>query len=249
MLKYLVCFFVLSIPLFAQDPPKPVDPVTPPVPVIQPMITVPQGVVGDGKRGETAYTFDSTTICVLMFPNPALDKFTWDIEDSAPGSLVMPGGGAVAFNLEKPGEYLLQCSWEGGKSKAWFVVKSGNSPPPVDNAQTALVKRLKTALVGIDAKSDAAKFSALCKGFADFIGTQPATLKYGPMLDAWIAARNGVEWPAGKYPDMPGIIRDTIPTVTDTIPPSVLVTPESKTMIISNLRALQEAADKIAKVK
>lgn len=233
-MKYLVVYLCLISSLWADDPPKP------PAPMPEVLaIVVPQGVTGDGKR-ESPYSFDNSTICVLMFPKPSLDKFSWDLEDSTPNTLVMPGNGAVAFNLQKPGEYLIQCSWVDGKSKAWFVIKgSGPAPPtPVNN----LEKRLRTALVGVDAKSDAVKFSAICKGFADFLDSQTGTLNYVQMKASWDAARMGAAWPAGKYPDMPNLIRDVIPTATE----SVVVTSELKASITSNLRLLQATADKIA---
>lgn len=239
---FAVCLLVSRLAVADGPPPKVVDP--PPV-LASPVITVPSGVLGDGKR-ESPYTFDAATICVLMFPNPALPKFEWDVDDAVPGILKMPGNGAVAFNLEHPGEYFVQCTWEGGKSKAWILVKgSGPSPPPgPEDTKTTLTRRLKAAVTGADAKVDAAKLASLCRGVADAFESAPAKTQ-GDVVSTWKVAVKATEWPGGKYPDMPGIIRIAMPPGDE----KATVSAAEQSAIIVNLRVLAAAANQIAGVK
>jgi hypothetical protein len=214
------------------DDPKPVGPIVTP-----PAITVPDGVQGDGKRG-AAYVFNEGTICVLMFPTPTLPEFEWDITDGPPGALLMPGNGAVAFNLQKPGEYLVECTWTGGKSKAWLIVMGlGPKPPPgPEDTRAQLTRRIKTTFASASAKEDAAKFNKICKAVADaFEMSPPAT--QGALVAAWKAAVAAAQWPGGKYPDLPDITRLAMPPADE----KLAVSSADLATVIANLRTLADA--------
>lgn len=134
MFKYLLPILMLCTPVLAQetvDPPKP-EPVAEKI-----SITVPKGVLGEGKR-LSPYVFDATTKCYLSISIPdveSLKTLVWHLEDAPPdveainATSELPGTILVFTSGNAPGLYLVEADWDKGFSKVWLQIK-GNIPPP-----------------------------------------------------------------------------------------------------------------------
>lgn len=136
-MKYLILLLGLCTSVLAQEP-KP-DPVKPPEEV---KITVPKGVLGEGKR-LSPYVFDSTTKCYLtlnLTEPESLKTLKWYTEDGPPdiepinATEDMPGTILSFSSGNTTGLFLVEADWDKGFSKIWLEIKgSGPSPPkPVD---------------------------------------------------------------------------------------------------------------------
>ena len=117
-------------------------------------------------------------------------------------------------------------------------------PEPEKPIESALAKQLRSALVGTSAKIDAAKLQGMTSALADALEAgQFAT--HGKMLEAWKASQASTQWPEGRYPAMPDIMREVIPTVEVTVP----IDAAAKTLILANLRDLEATSKLISEGK
>lgn len=200
--------FVL-LPLFAAlkaDDPTPAPPA----------ITASKEVTGTGKRSDP-FVFDASTKCILKLATAAADPVKWDVEDAPASSEVI--GNAVIFALSEPGDYVVIAHGPACYAKAWFTIKGPNGPPGPSNQ---LAVKLKAVLVGADAKADAAKLAGMCAATADAI--EAGKFKtMGDLVAAWKAVQAANQWPAGKYPGLPDVIRLAMPPAdeTATIDPAI----------------------------
>lgn len=138
-MRFIIALLCLSSSLLAQDPkPEPV-PVQPPEEV---KISVPKGVLGDGKR-LSPYVFDSTTKCYLtlnLTDQESLKTLRWYTEDGPPdiepinATDDLPGTILSFSSGNTPGLFLVEADWDKGFSKVWLEIKgSGPSPPKPDD--------------------------------------------------------------------------------------------------------------------
>lgn len=117
------------------DPPNP-DPTPEKI-----SISVPKGVLGEGKR-LAPYVFDATTKCYLSINIPdvaSLKTLVWHTEDGPPdieainATVELPGTILSFSSGNTPGLFLVEADWDKGFSKIWLEIKgSGPSPPPID---------------------------------------------------------------------------------------------------------------------
>lgn len=132
MKKLFLVLCLLGTPLIAQDVPKP-PVVEPPVKV---SISVPKGVLGDGKQ-LSPYIFDSTTKCYLSLsnlPNGAkVAADDWDLVDGPADAEPLSDFTIIAFSQANPGKYVVAIHGDYGYCKIWLEIKgSGPAPPVVD---------------------------------------------------------------------------------------------------------------------
>lgn len=147
MLKYLITLLLLCTTVHAQEPVLPPDPATvkpdvkPAVVVPEEVkITVPKGVLGEGKR-LAPYVFDSTTKCFISLPlvdAASLKTLVWHTEDGPPdieainATTELPGTILSFSSGNVPGLFLIEADWDKGFSKIWLEIKgSGPAPPPI----------------------------------------------------------------------------------------------------------------------
>lgn len=137
---------------------------------------------------------------------------------------------------------------ESDATEILLLIGAGPRPPPepVDpNPQeSALAKQLRSAIVGSSAKSDAAKLQGMTGALADAL-QQGKFPTHGKMLEAWKATQSSNQWPEGRYPAMPDIMREAIPT----LPVETPIDDAKKTFILSNLRDLEFTAKLISEGK
>jgi hypothetical protein len=145
---------------------------------------------------------DGTRKAPFVFPMGSLGKLAvggdiakWNVDDCPMESEVL--GTALLFATDVPGEY--HTFVEGTSAHAWFVIKSGNSPPTPETELELIARRVKTAMTGNP--GDAAKFAGMCNALAIALDAdQVPTLE--SMSAKMDAALKAVGWPQGKYPDM-----------------------------------------------
>lgn len=143
MQRVLVCLLILlGSNLYGQDP-KSDEPVItiPPKVETKVTITVPKGVLGEGKQ-KAPYVFDSSTKNYLILPltdAASLKTLQWVTDDGPPD--IEPIGPNIAespstilgFSQASPGLYLVEADWDKGFAKVWLLIKgSGPAPPVVD---------------------------------------------------------------------------------------------------------------------
>ena len=128
-LAIVVC--LLASPLLAQDPVKPDVPVVPPAKVA---ITVPKGVLGDGKQ-LAPYVFDATTKCYLSLSNLPDDAKVkpddWDLVDGPADAEPLSDFKIIAFSQANPGKYVVAIHGDYGYSKIWLEIKGSGPSPPI----------------------------------------------------------------------------------------------------------------------
>lgn len=138
-MKYLLAFLALSGVLFAQEPPKPVEPTPAPIPAVQVKITVPKGVFGEGLRN-SPYVFDSSTKCYLtlnLTEPESLKTLTWYTEDGPPdiepinATETTPGTILSFSSGNTAGLFLVEADWDKGFSKVWLEIKGSGPSPPI----------------------------------------------------------------------------------------------------------------------
>lgn len=191
MIRYLV-LLVLLLPgaVLADDP-------------VVTSISVMESVTGDGKRA-SPFVFNATTICIVMIKDEAAKDVAWDLEDGPPKAFIVPGGKAVVFPLTG-GEYLIQASWTGGKSKAWLVIHSGPAPPPTP---LTISQKVAKALTGPRATEDAVALEAA----ATKVLSEMATYRDGAdLLPKWGAYLAAAGWVKGSRPEIAAMIGAEIP--------------------------------------
>jgi hypothetical protein len=164
-----------------------------PPPVVEASLVAP-GVPGTGQRNDP-YLFTASTKCAIRLTGPAPNA-VWDISD-APTDFEVIGQVAI-FSLSEPGTFLVYVRGEGWHSKCWFQIKSGTDPPIVEDS---IAKRVKSALVGPDAKADAARFSAVCGELSKALEAGSIT-RLAAMATSLKAGLDAVGWVPGKYPGM-----------------------------------------------
>lgn len=228
MIRSLLILLLLGTSAFADDP-TPVDDLN--------VIVAPKECLGTGKRNDP-FVFDSSTRCVLKLTGKSA-PVVWDLED-APKD-IEPLDRALVFSLAEPGNYLVIAQFEGGFAKAWFEIKGPNGPPSPVNE---LAARLRAALVGSDAKTDAVKFAEAMRGVADLIEKNPPKV-HKSLMAIWTTTLEAVEWPAKKYPLLPDVGRLAIPTADET----TAIETAQLAVIVANLRTLQKTAEGIANGK
>lgn len=231
-MKYLlITLALLPAMLYADDPPAP-----PPVTLAS--FAVPKEVTGSGTRADP-FVFDASTKCVLRLTTSS-PKVEFDLTD-APGNIEVIDR-ALIFALAEPGLFLAVAHGDGCYAKAWFQINSGTDPPnPKPPTPASLATQLRAALNGPDSKSDAAKLQGMTGALADALEAGKFA-NYGQMFAAWKASQAATEWPGGKYPKLPDVIRSAIPTATD----DVVLDATNKPAILANLRTLEKTAEAIA---
>ena len=164
-----------------------------PLPVIQASLEAP-GVPGTGKRNDP-YLFTTSTKCALRLSGSVSDA-VWDTSD-APTDFEVLGQVAI-FSLSEPGTYVVYVRGDTWHSKCWFTIQSRSDPPPPDDGIT---RRVKAALTGADARTDAARFGAVCTELAKALEAGSIT-RLSQMGSSLKAALDAVGWVPGKYPAM-----------------------------------------------
>lgn len=154
-------------------------------------------VDGDGTR-KNPFVFTLGSLGKLSVTGEA----KWNLDDCPIGCEVI--GGSLLFPTDSPGEY--HTFLEGKSAHAWFVIKSGNSPPvPVVDT---VASRVTKAFVGPDAKADAAKWVSMWKAVRDEL---PRCADTADFYEASVTSSSAVGFPAGRYPSLAGIMRDVLP--------------------------------------
>lgn len=134
-MKWFVMMLCLAaVPLLAQDPPPP-DVKDLPKPAPKVTITVPKGVLGEGKQ-LSPYVFDSTTKCFLTLSNlpegTKVARDDWDLEDAPPDAEPISDNTIIALSLANPGKYVTNIHGPYGYHKIWLEIKGSGPSPPVD---------------------------------------------------------------------------------------------------------------------
>ena len=222
----VLLLLLLGSPAFADDL-TPVDDLS--------VIVAPKECSGTGKRADP-FVFTSGTKCVLRLTGKSA-TVVFDLEDAPPDAEAIDR--VLIFSLAEPGDYLVIATFDGGFAKAWFTIKGANGPPPPP--QNVLAAKLKAALVGADAKTDAVKFAEAMRGVADSIEKTPPKV-HKTLMAIWNTTLDAVEWPAKKYPLLPEVGRLAIPTADET----TAIDAAQLSQIIMNLRLLQKTAEGIA---
>jgi hypothetical protein len=138
MQRVLVCLLILlGSNLYGQDP-KTDEPVVKVETKVT--ITVPKGVLGEGKQ-KSPYVFDSSTKNYLIANLPegaSLKSLVWINDDGPPD--IEPIGVNTAdnpsliqgFSQASPGLYLSEVYCDKGFAKVWLLIKGSGPAPPVD---------------------------------------------------------------------------------------------------------------------
>jgi len=234
MFRTFVCLLLIAGPAWADDPV--------PIPA-KAVLIVSKGISGDGTQ-KSPFVFRQGVKGRIELKTAAV-KVAWNLDDCPAGddpTEINSGEKGILFATLEPGTYHAIAACQDGESltvvHAWFAIQGAGPPPP---PEADLSRRLRAALVGADAKTDALKLSKACAGVADaFEATPPVT--QGELVAAWKAAITAVQWPPGKYPDMPDVIRLAMPPAEDKSP----VTTEQRTAVVNNLRTLAATATLIA---
>lgn len=154
-------------------------------------------VEGDGTR-KTPFVFTLGSLGRLSVAGEA----KWNLDDCPIGCEVI--GGSLLFPTDSPGEY--HTFLEGKAAHAWFVIKSGNSPPaPVVDS---VAGRVTKAFVGPDAKVDSGKWVSMWKAVRDELSRCTTT---GDFYEASHTSSDAVVFPVGKYPDLSSILKELLP--------------------------------------
>lgn len=240
MLRYALVFLFLAGPVLGQDP----EPTPAPIPPVAAAIVAPKGVDGSGTR-DAPFVFTVGAKGDLKLVG-VTGKVKWVLSD-APADTEVLSDVRLWFATNAPKLYVVSASWvagdEPGGAMCWFEIKgSGPSPPP--NPVNVLAAELRTALVGTNAKTDAAKLHGMTSALADAVEANKFAT-YGQMHVAWKATQASNQWPAGVYPKMPDVMRLAIPTVDETTP----IDTTAKASIVANLRILEKTAEDISNGK
>jgi len=222
----------LAGPLLAEDPaPMPMQDLS--------VIVAPDSeVTGTGTRQDPLH-FTGNTLGVLELTGTS-KGVRWKLRDAPPKTIVRDR--LAIFPQGISGEYVLAADWDGGSSElCWIRITAQDGPRPPPSPVNAIVAKLKAALIGPDAKADAAKLAGLCGGFADAVESGRFAT-YKELFAAWKDSQAAAKWPTGKYPAIPDVIRLAIPTADETTPVNSTNSPS----IISNLRLIEKTAGAIA---
>lgn len=204
-------------------------------------ITAPASATGTGERSSPfVFSVGSKGDLRLII---AAEKVAWKLADSPVDTEILPDGKRIWFATDQPGLYVAFASWVEADipngAVVWFQVQ-GSGPAPPDNPAKSLATKVKAALVGPDAKADAAKLAGHTSAIGEALSAGKFST-YGQLNAAWKTGLAAVKWPPGKYPAMPEIIRLAIPTADDSTPLDANNTPA----IISNLKLIEKAAEAI----
>ncbi len=229
MIKHVILSLLLISPAAAQNPMPPV-----PLPVVQASLEAP-GVSGTGKRNDP-YLFTTSTKCALRLTGPA-PAAVWDTSD-APTDFEVLGQVAI-FSLSEPGTYVVYVRGESWHSKCWFTIQSGTDPPPPEDN---ISQRVKAALVGSDAKTDAAKFGAVCTELAKALDAGSISRLAG-MASSLKAGLDAVGWVPGKYPGMSTLAGELFGVDVPDRPLDV----ETKTRFVKHLKLISKACEEVSR--
>lgn len=230
-MKHVLCFLLLSSRVLAQAP-MPPDP----QPVVQASLAAPD-VAGTGKRNDP-YLFTTSSKCAIRLTGAAVQNAVWDTSD-APTDFEVLGQVAI-FSLSEPGTYVVYVRGENWHTKAWFTIQAGQTPPPVDDISN-ISKRVKSALAGPDAKTDAAKFGAVCSELAKALDAGTITRLSG-METSLKAALDAVGWSQGKYPALSKLAGELFG---EKVPDKPLDT-ELKSKFAKQLRQIAQACEEVS---
>lgn len=224
--------------VLADDPIKPVPTAG--------QINAPASVTGKGTR-DAPYVFSLGSKGDLRLAT-ATEKVKWILDDAPAETEILQDGKRLWFPTDVPGQYLAFAAWgtpdapEG--ARVWFEIKGPNGPPGPPPPVNTIAAKLKTILVGPDAKADANKLAGLSGAVAAALEAgQFKTM--GELNVAWKAGQAASQWPPGKYPGMPELTRLAVPVADETNGP-VPIDAEKRTAFVSNLRVIEKTARAIA---
>lgn len=229
MFKHIFLTLLIISPAMAQDPMPPV-----PLPVAQASLEAP-GVSGTGKRNDP-YLFTTSTKCALRLTGTAADA-VWDTSD-APNDFEVFGQVAI-FSLSEPGTYVVYVRGDHWHAKCWFTIRSAVDPPPVEDS---IIRRVKGAMVGGNAKADAIKFGAVCGELAKALEAGSVTRLAG-MASSLKAGLDAVGWVPGKYPGMSALAGDLFGVDV----PDRALDADTRTRFVTQLKLISKACEEVSR--
>ncbi len=202
----------------------------------KPVVIAPDdGISGDGSA-DRPYVFPTGAKGKLKASGPVT---AWKVDCCPPNTDVIKSEHVIYFATDRPAKYVVMAiAGEKEIVAAWFVIHSGPAPPLAE--VDTLAVDLKAALVGPDASTDAKKLLAMSEGVRqDLAAGKYKTL--GDVVAAWKRVQSAVNWPGGKYPTMPDLIRRVIPAGD----PATELTEVTRSKMVAGLRTIETVCEKL----